>query len=194
MHKLKRIIKNKMKTYLKFENSSFKKLFFFIYATITINILRIDTVETADFKLNSNKQYSNTTASFAAASSSPLPVTTITLTNSREEKLKKINNDILSPNRNIKETISFLNKIEGFDSNRICSSLIRSDVQARLNRLKSLISTCPGPGFCRLAMRPNGTIYGTSDSKLESKFKFKLNFLKNFNLIFYLSYFQFNTS
>lgn len=191
MHKLKRIIKNKMKTYLKFENSSFKKLFFFIYATITINILRINTVETADFKLNSNKQYSNTAASFAA---SPLPVTTLTLTNSREEKLKKINNDVLSPNRNIKETISFLNKIEGFDSNRICTSLIRSDVQARLNRLKSLISTCPGPGFCRLAMRPNGTIYGTSDSKLESKFKFELNFSKNYNLIFYLSYFQFNTS
>ena len=102
----------------------------------------------------------------SASSYSPSNVS-VTLTNSREDKLKKIN-DASSTNRNLKETIAFLNKIEGFDANRICSSLIRTDVQAKLSRLKSVISTCPGPGFCRLAMRQNGSIYGTSDSRLES--------------------------
>ena len=102
----------------------------------------------------------------SASSYSPSNVS-VTLTNSREDKLKKIN-DASSTNRNLKETLAFLNKIEGFDANRICSSLIRTDVQAKLSRLKSVISTCPGPGFCRLAMRQNGSIYGTSDSRLES--------------------------
>lgn len=112
------------------------------------------------FKVNSVK----------SASLSPQSNVPVNLSNSREDKLKKIN-DASSPNKNLKETLAFLNKIEGFDANRICSSLIRTDVQAKLSRLKSVISTCPGPGFCRLAMRQNGSIYGASDSRLESNKK-----------------------
>ncbi len=106
----------------------------------------------------------NNVTSSSSYSPSNVPVT---FSSRHEDKLKKIN-DASSANKNLKETLAFLNKIEGFDANRICSSLIRTDVQAKLSRLKSVISTCPGPGFCRLAMRQNGSIYGTSDSRLES--------------------------
>ena len=160
-----------MITYLKstlFQFNLMKKFLLFIIVLITINIIKLNTVESAGY-------YSSNGA--------------ITLSSSREEKLKKIN-DISSPNRTMRELIVFLNKIDGFDSKKLCSSLIRSDVQAKLSRFKSIISTCPGPGFCRLAMRQNGSVFGTSDAKLESNFIFFLDFKLNRLLILFLKLFS----
>lgn len=128
-----------------------------------MNLLNMNQVESAGTYLSSNSNSNNMNNFYSSNKNG--------ITLSREDKLKKIN-DLSSPNKNLKEVISFLNKIDGFDPSRICSSLIRTDVQAKLSRLKSVISTCPGPGFCRLAMRQNGSIYGTSDSKLDSNFEY----------------------
>lgn len=65
-------------------------------------------------------------------------------------------------------TLSFLSRLEGFESKSICRSLLRSDIQAKLNSFKSIISTCPGENYCRLAMRANGRIFGAQNSGVES--------------------------
>lgn len=68
-------------------------------------------------------------------------------------------------------TISFLQHVVGFDSTAVCPSLLRSDVQVRLNSFRTIVSSC-SHGFtqCRLAMSVRGQIYGTTNPEFNSNF------------------------
>lgn len=110
--------------------------------------------------------------------------------------IEATNTDLLSrihPNTNRMQqsrTLSFLQHVDGFDSNSVCPSLLRSDVQVRLNSFKTIVSSC-SDGFseCRLAMSPRGHIYGTTNPEFNSTFRFNItrystNEILNSNMFF----------
>ena len=76
-----------------------------------------------------------------------------------------------NPARSFKETIAFLNKLDGFDSGSVCPSLSESEFQLRLSMLTSITSTCTSPtGFCKLAMQQDGSVYGAQESNFDSNY------------------------
>ena len=106
------------------------------------------------------------------------------------DNLSRLNG--LSINKITKETLTFLSNIDGFDSNNVCKSLTRTDVQMRLSNLKSIISTsCMEPSFCRLALRPNGKVYAASNSAFNSMFQFTFSCLIWSNQFNYIQKFRF---
>lgn len=91
--------------------------------------------------------------------------------------IEATNTDLLSrihQNKNRMQqsrALSFLQHVEGFDSNAVCPSFLRSDVQVRLNSFQTIVSSC-SDGFseCRLAMSARGHIYGTTNPEFNSTF------------------------
>lgn len=62
----------------------------------------------------------------------------------------------------------FLDKLTSIGLRKACdASLIRSDIRDRIQNLKSLISTCSS--YCRVAINPDGNVYGAKIFKLECK-------------------------
>lgn len=72
---------------------------------------------------------------------------------------------------NMSQAIAFLKNIEGFGSGSVCQNLLKSNIQIRIKHFKSIISTCPGTNYCRLAMNKKGLAYGSINSQLQSNFK-----------------------
>lgn len=63
----------------------------------------------------------------------------------------------------------FIDRVAHTGTRSTCDTrLIQSDVQAKMRKLKSLISTCSG--YCRLAISPEGAIYGGKDFNLDSEY------------------------
>ncbi len=74
--------------------------------------------------------------------------------------------------------LKFLNNVESSDSTSVCQILLRSSVQNRINNFQSLISTCQGKDFCKIAISNNGIAYGAQNSKYQSRL-IKIHYLKN---------------
>lgn len=74
-----------------------------------------------------------------------------------------------------KNVYLFIDKVAHTGIRNTCDTrLIQSDVQVKMRKLKSIISTCNG--YCRLAMALDGHIYGAKDFNLDSKIRFLVFF------------------